>query len=106
MGSLTQNGSTSPYVLRVGTHMYPIVRTCMYSLVYVMVHVCTQTYTLGYMYVPPRIRQGTCMYPHVYVRVHRCTQSFAAGYLTYSITGRLSWLSVSTVSDYRRSFPL
>ena len=87
-----------PPRIRHGTWMYPAV--------YEGVHTCTPSYTLGYMYVPPRIRQGTCMYPHVYVRVHRYTQSFAAGYLTYSITGRLSWFSVSTVSDYRRSFPL
>ena len=95
-----------PY--RAYMHVPPRIRhgTWMYPAVYEGVHTCTPSYTLGYMYVPPRIRQGTCMYPHVYVRVHRYTQSFAAGYLTYSITGRLSWFSVSTVSDYRRSFPL
>ena len=61
--------------------MYPDVRTCMYPLVYVRVHVCTPSYTLGYMYVPPRIRQGTCMYPLVYVRVHVCTPSYTLGYM-------------------------
>ena len=34
----------------------------MYSLVYVRVHVCTPSYTSGYMYVPTRIRQGTQIY--------------------------------------------
>ena len=36
--------------------------THMYSLVYIRVHVCTSSYTSGYMYVPTRIRQGTQMY--------------------------------------------
>ena len=33
----------------------------MYPLVYVRVHVCTPSYTSGYMYVPTLIRQGTRM---------------------------------------------
>jgi hypothetical protein len=157
----------------------------MYPDVYEGIDTCTPSYTFEYMYVLPRIRQGTCIYPHVYVRVHGCTQSFAAGYVYHlksivywiwplkftvyrienkslliglaiyywaivlalcfgcfrlsaifsavvsvlrrctitvlmhnteathpcrsdwrSITGRLSWLSVSADSDYRRSFPL
>ena len=67
-----QNGSTSPYVLRVGTHMYPDV--------YDRVHICTQSYMTGYIHVPGRIRQGTHMYSVVYVRVHICTLTYTSGY--------------------------
>ena len=42
-------------------HVLPRIRqgTCMYSLVYVRVHVCTQTYTSGYTEVLSHLQLGT-----------------------------------------------
>ena len=45
------------------------------------VHICTQSYTTAYIYVPSRIRQSTYMYPVVYGRVHICTYSYTTGYI-------------------------
>ena len=45
------------------------------------VHICTQSYTTGYIYVPSRIRQSTYMYPLVHGRVHICTQSYTTAYI-------------------------
>ena len=53
----------------------------MYPVVYDRVHICTQSYTTAYIYVPSRIRQSTYMYPVVYGRVHICTYSYTTGYI-------------------------
>ena len=87
---LTQNGSTSPYVLRVGTHVYPVVGTYMYLLVYVGVHVCTLTRTCEYVHVLPCI-QG----------VHVCTHTYTSGY-----TNVLSHLQLGklTVHNFAKKY--
>ena len=45
------------------------------------VHICTRSYTTGYIYVLCRIRQGTYMYSVVYDWVHICTRSYTTGYI-------------------------
>ena len=53
----------------------------MYPVVYNRVHICTQSYTTEYIYVPTRTRQSTNMYPVVYDWVHMCTVTYTTEYI-------------------------
>ena len=53
----------------------------MYPVVYDRVHICTQSYTTEYIYVPTRTRQSTYMYPVVYDWVHMCTVTYTTEYI-------------------------
>ena len=67
--------------VKMYTHGRTRQSTHMYSVVYVTVHMCTQSYTTGYIYVLCRVRVGTYMYSVVYEWVHICTLSYTTGYI-------------------------